>query len=188
MKHKPIVGNPICLIKTVRWHILLLVVICAALCSCDDVTNVSNDNRLWGGYDPRVIYEVKADIFLLRRSFFDGGGYEVSPERKSKYWRGADTPDTIEQYRKTSGNPICGGVKGIITAGTRIKPEVLERHVGTSIAGTTGKYDILYPYGRILSGPYKGMLVNMLWISDYCNKDDTPSPYSEILIKVADGT
>lgn len=188
MKHSHVVGKPTCLIKTILWHMLLLAVICCALCSCDhDVTDVSKDYRLWGGYDPRVTYELKTDIFLLRRSIFGDGGNEVSPERKSKFWRGASVPDTIEQYREASWSPIYWDVKGIISAGTSIKPEVLERHVGTSIAGTTGRYDNLYPYGRILSGPYKSMLVNMLWISSYCNKDEIPSPYPEILDKAAAG-
>lgn len=179
MKH---VHSATCFIQAIRYP-MLLASICCLLCGCgNDVTDVSHNNNLWGGYDPRIVYKLKTDIFLLRSSFFDGKGYEVSPEKKSMYWKGADVPDTIEQYRKTSWSPRYWYVKGIVTAGTKIRLEVLERHVGTSVAGTKGKYDLLYPYARILSGPYEGMLVNIFWISCYSNQDHTPSPYPEILI------
>jgi hypothetical protein len=144
-------------------------------CNNDKVTDVSNNNLLWGGYNPKSIYELKIDVFLIADGLFNG--FEVSPEKKSKYWRGAGVPDSIEAYYKNTNSLKYWDVKGIVTAGTIIRPEVLERHVGTSVAGTRGKYDILYPYARILTGPFKDMLVKIFWISKYdCNKDEEPNP------------
>jgi hypothetical protein len=153
------------------------------------VTDVSDNNLFWGGYNPKSSYELKIDVFLISDGLFNG--LEVSPEKKSKYWRGAGVPDSIEAYSKNTYSPKYWDVKGIITAGTIIKPEVLERHVGTSVAGTRGKYDILYPYARIMTGPFKDKLVKIIWISKYdCNKDeepDPPNPHPAILTEITSG-
>jgi hypothetical protein len=155
---------------------------CAILgCSNDKVTDVSENNLLWGGYNPKSSYKTKIDIFLVTDTHFKG--FEVSPEKKSSYWKGANVPDSIEEYHKATSSLKYRHVKGVVTAETIIRPEVLERHVG---AGFVAKYDILYPYARILSGPFKGMLVKIFWISKYnCNKDETPYPHPEILTEIS---
>ena len=177
MKYKNSIENYNHLHCDIKFLSLLFVGICCLIMGCnnDKVTDVSNNNLLWGGYNPKSIYKLKIDVFLISGDHFKG--FMVSPEKKSKYWRGADVPDSIEEYYKNTSILKYWDVKGIVKAGTIIKPEVLERHVGTTLVGKKGKSDMLYPYARILTGQFKDMLVQIIWITKYdCTKDEEPNP------------
>lgn len=146
-------------------------------------TDVTDDEKLLGGYDKNKEYIILRDIFLQSDSSgLSGDRLILIPESSFKRCLGrhATAPKSIEQYRnnpeeatKTEYGKIP--VIGIVTKGTKLKLSRIERNMGLN--WFYGTHDSLTPFAKILTGEFEGKEVDITDISIYYQNDSDDGPF-----------
>ena len=133
--------------------------------------DVSESAEAWRPYDLNSIYDVKTDVFLMEVGCCDNEPirYALVPSREEKRGGLYSSPNSIQEYLddpvNASKRPLDGGgyyeikVVGIVKAGTKLKPIKVMRNSGYSWWG--GSYSSDYKYVEILSGEFKGEIVDI---------------------------
>ncbi len=128
---------------------------------------VDKTPELWGEFKPDRVYELQRDVFLLDipertngPALLSGMEWSVPPDTV----RG---PTTVAEYHAHPKNWLR--VPGVVTAGTRLRAEVLRGKGNLRDKEAT----VHYVRARLLDGPFQDKLVDLQAISLYAADPDS---------------
>ena len=174
------------------WLVLIAVAIVGlwvfAMIGVSFSTDVTDDKKLWGGYNPDNEYFLDRSVFIIKADKNAGGHLVLVPEESFKRCLGRhwSAPDTIDEYR---ADPVQASIKqydgfekkidivGIIEKGTILKPHRLEKTTGWNL--WYGGAATITPFAKVIGGPFQGKLVDLTDVSIYyqANGEDGPFIY-----------
>ena len=123
---------------------------------------VPPESKYWGGYELGRTYTLRETVFLANLRYYSHGpglapGKEFRPEKRDPQWWGESTTD---QYRNDPS--VWKEAMGLVEKGTRIE----------CVAMKHSRYFVVdvrenVPFGEILDGPRKGLVVDLTELSLY---------------------
>jgi hypothetical protein len=169
---------------------LIFIIFIAQSLSCVWYTfDKTNDEDFWGAYLPDTKYSLMRDVFIIKPSIqgMPSSNKILIPESNYKgrvLGRHFMAPNSIVDYLKNpkenSKHIINYGGKtheheidviGVVKAGTKL--EVVKIEVEKGFNFMVGTFQNVTPFAKVLTGPYKGEIVDITDISVYYkNMDD----------------
>ncbi|MEJ2650019.1 MAG: hypothetical protein P8016_16615 [Sedimentisphaerales bacterium] len=150
--------------------------------------DVSNDEKAWFPYSTKNVYVTREAIFLIKvDSGLEPERLALVPPSDSKRGSGFySSPKSIQDYnenpneacRSNLGEEFRINVIGIVEIGTEFIPVKVKRNSGWNIWFGNHTYDTRY--GKIVSGQYKGTIVDIEDVSWCMEEGPILNRYIEI--------
>lgn len=151
--------------------LFLVSIFCLLVIGCHITTDISDNAKLWGGYENKKEYILLMDVFLEKNKNRNGELTLVPPDSQNGETGGKRimvSPNTVEEYKRDPKGSVIKyygetkiviDVVGVVDAGTIIRCSSLKKVSECSIWWGCG--NVLLMYGEIINGPYSGKIVHI---------------------------